>query len=623
MASLSVAIGLWNYATVSPAELPTDDYHTREWRGSISELVSDNWEEQLPLPKSFMLDINNQFYWIKERVNGWISYHFEKMFCKEGNDCVLFHHLYCIVWHPNGAVNYYKTALNMLKSDKLGDLEKYRLACTYCLKEEIEKLWSSVENEPSIDEEFSQNNPLISYWNCYCADKLHVLPVDGDLSIDEFIFRQTDVDNWAAIEYFFDRLNAEQQIAAAIHFINRDDYKFQKLIIMKMNESQRLQVKARKAVRIIQNYLRDGGAYLYANERSALATWYEVRNLITEAQFVALLNRLCRAKPSVKSSILMEIWTSSHDKFKLHLINRPHYDFIGDVFRWASRMHQSRLDFLDFLFAVLQEGTKVGFKPLDQWTFVRRTFFYRLCAGMTGDGEVDLITRLLNICVPSAKDCAKIKQHLTKRTSAFTRKTFINQGCVKLINKYDFQKLDEFLKFFFPENIPKSRQILRDLLLRNLTNVDSYCLNFYLDGKVKELNDWLSPLKSSYPEVILEYKKYLLSSNRGVQACYSHLNSETGDVLAEIVADGFPEKKDATTFGRKIIFSDEGICKLQSLICDESVLISIVKRSINLCLKWTRDKKKLERKLNNYVITDPRVKERYLQVLFECGISIY
>ncbi|KAL6954569.1 hypothetical protein U1Q18_045956 [Sarracenia purpurea var. burkii] len=420
MASLRVAIGLWNYATVSPAELLTDDYDTRGWKWSLSGLVND-WEEQLPLPKTFMRDIYIQFDVLKGNVNSWISYHFKKMFCNEGNDCVLFSYLYCIVWHPNGAVNYYKTALNMLKSDKLGVLEKYRLACTYCLKEEIEKLWSSVENEPSIDKEFSQNNPLISYWNCYCADKLHVLPVDEDLSIDEFMLRQTEVDNWSSIEYFFDRLNAEQQVTCAIHFINRDDYKFQKIILMKMNESQRLQVKIRKAVRIIQNYLRDGGAYLYVNERGALSTWYEVRNLITEAQFVALLNRLCRAKPSVKSSILMEIWTRSNDEFKLHLMNLPDYYFIGDVLRWASRMRQSGLDFLDFLFAVLQEGTKVGFKPLDQWTFVRQTFFYRLCAGITGDGEVDLITRLLNICVPSAKDCAKIKQHLTERISAVSR----------------------------------------------------------------------------------------------------------------------------------------------------------------------------------------------------------
>ncbi|XP_065218646.1 uncharacterized protein LOC135844396 isoform X1 [Planococcus citri] len=571
MASVEIAITLWNRATVViPGMITNHD----KWCSSLKEEVP-KWIDALPIPKSLTIGIQKHFNEVKFNVAHWISYHWVAVCLERRTKRILYQHLDHLVWYPNDSVNFAETARNLLKSDKLADLEKYRLACTFCLREDVEKMWDILKQNCQLDK--IRQTFFTICWKTYCQcedfQKTVVLRVGGhfaDIAI-------AVVDNWPAIEYFFDRLNTEWKVEKAIALIGEHGVRFQKSLLMKLDESQRSQVLTNKVVNIIVNYAKHDDF-----EEDAIATWYDFRDVITQDQFSALIAELLDYE--TEDFILTEIWSTARDEFKRHILDNNAGNFIRKAIEWLVRTEEPSLTFVSSVLLdhacvdIKREITKDQFFSLCCMRFIRQK-----------NPAVELLDHLINLCLPEPVESTAFKLSLTKES-------YLIERCKTLMIDQQTQTVIKLLDFGYSKTDPTPTQLVRRLL----KHLDPQCLIYYSTGDLNFLNDLLAPFTSSYPEIVADYKKELLLSQNGVQSCMNHFGS-TNNMLDEIIADGLPAKSIAK-LKNKIIFSPEGIDKLKNLIAGG--LVSDAKKWIGWFLEANGSRKKLKARLFNCLKPD-------------------
>ncbi|XP_065218657.1 uncharacterized protein LOC135844396 isoform X9 [Planococcus citri] len=546
MASASVAIALWNHATVAiPGMISNHD----KWRASLKKRVP-KWVETLPLPKSLATRIVKYFNRMEFSFGvQWTTYFSQIVFFDDDdddddeNESDFYQHISYIAWYPNGNVNSVETARNLLKSNVLTVGKKFRLACMFCLHEDIAKIWSAVEYDHQVHGIGSSQYPfLMYYWKCYCAGELQNIRIRSDVSIEEFMIMKPSVNNWPAIEYFFDRLDAERRVPMVIWLIDRHFGCFQKLLLLKLDESQRLQVIMDQLEEIVRNY-----ADCEDNEE-IINTWHYVRDVISEHDFVALFDAMFET--STKDLVLTEIWSTARDDFKCYVLNYGDDHFITRLFRWCERKPKKRLNFLSL---VLMDPACADIKR----EITKKKVFSEWCKKLITLNALDLLSHLVNLCFPAAVESIKFRLSLTK-TPCFKKQ------CKTLIISHETKTLVKLLKLGYPKTDPSSELFVRKFFSTHLNRLDQKCLTYYSTGDLKGLNDLLAPLVSSYPEIMSNYKSKLLMSRPGFRACYGHFGSRN-NVLAEIVADGLPAEL-ATEFKKRIIFYPEAINKMERMV---------------------------------------------------------
>ncbi|XP_065217968.1 uncharacterized protein LOC135843859 isoform X2 [Planococcus citri] len=567
IATVKVAIALWNRATVV---IPGIITHNKTWQVSLLHEVS-KWIDALPIPKLFANLIKEHVKRVKYNVINWVYHLSRAVFFETRKISKLYQHVDRIIWYPNERINYLETARNLLKSDKLNNMQKFRLASAYCLQEEIEKMWPMLEKNDLGDEYNFYLRPLSCYWACFCNSRLSTIENRSFVPIDQFMIELRCIDNWSAIEYFFDRLNTEQQVTEAVYLIEEFGLRFQKLVLMKLNESQRLTVLMDRVIYIICNY-----AYSEDNEEDAIATWYEVRNLITRDQFVGLFSELLF--DDTKDSILTEIWNTARDDFKQHILNYGNYDFIKEVLEWLTNYNESDLTFLS---AVLSDRACEDIKR----EITKKPFFIKSCLRLCCKNSKSL-DRLLNLCFFNAAASADFKKSLLESP-------YFNVRCKTLITNHRIRTLAKLLDFGFSITDPSSTQFLRKMLSENMKLLNDQCLTYYSTGNLKNLNDLLAPLVSSYPEIVSDYKKNLLLSDEGLRVCVSHFGSKKC-ILPKIITDSLPTDL-AAEFKSKIIFSLEAVGKLKNMMVNKQ--LNAAKKLIDWYLESKRARKKLRNQL--------------------------
>ncbi|XP_065218655.1 uncharacterized protein LOC135844396 isoform X7 [Planococcus citri] len=545
MASVILAIALWNRAIEDGVMTPEMISKQYDWCALDKEVRK--WVKALPLPKSLAAKTMNHFYTVESSVRDWISYLFQMVFFDEGTKCDLYQYLGYIIWHPNGIVNSAETARNLLKSNALSVGEKFRLACTYCLQEDIVRIWPTVKYDHQVVSIEVDRSPfLMYYWKCYCAGQLQNIRMRSDVSIEEYMIRKPSVNNWPAIEYFFDRLDAERRVPMVISLI--DDFDghgacFQKLLLAKLEESQRLPVIMGQLAQIVRNYAEWG------DNEEIINTWYYVRDMISERDFLALFDVMLER--STKDFVLTEIWSTARHDFKRYVLNYGDNYFITNLFIWCERKQKNRLNFLSL---VLLDPACADIRR----EITKKKVFSEWCKKLITLNALELLSHVENLCFPAAAvGSTEFKLSLTKAPC-------FKKQCRTLIIGHKTKTLVKLLEFGYPKTDPSSELFVRKFFSTHLNHLNQKCLTYYSTGDLKGLNDLLAPLVSSYPEIMSNYKSKLLMSRPGFRACYGHFGSRN-NVLAEIVADGLPAEL-AAEFKKRIILSPEGIDKVEDMV---------------------------------------------------------
>lgn len=71
-------------------------------------------------------------------------------------------------WTPQGTIDRAKTAQVLVKDENLGAIMRYKLACFYCLEDDIQKLSKEIPEDFGLTSSIHKNIPLnlVFYWTC-------------------------------------------------------------------------------------------------------------------------------------------------------------------------------------------------------------------------------------------------------------------------------------------------------------------------------------------------------------------------------------------------------------------------------------------------------------------------
>ncbi|XP_065225050.1 uncharacterized protein LOC135848892 [Planococcus citri] len=531
MASVTVAASLWNHVNVPEAVHGVDQRCTKnskEW-GALCEQVN-KLIEGLPVPNPIAEQIENYVRKLANAITVWVSYHYRTVFLKNGLDKFLYSHVYHIAWNQNGTIDCVKTAKNMKTSLRLSEVEKLRFLSVYCLKEEMDEMSPSLYLSHVLDHVSCNENPLIYYWCRYFQNELDkifspaTIGENPNISVDVYMLRNRKVDNWSAKQYFFDRLSPEEQVQQAIWLIDKHGAVYQKAVMLKLDETQRLHVYMKRAVRIIINYARFRG-----NTSFILLTWSEARHLLSPDQFSTLFRDLLQAE--INDTVLTEIWISATDDLKQHAVSFNDHEIVRSV------LFRKKCKRSEFIFVLLQNSSAAVRKAI-----MTKTFFNIYLGELLMNSRFHRFDRLLEFCLPYTEELARFR-----------------------IN-----------------------------FLNNSQRVRGICLKFYSTGDSNGLNDFLKQLVAPCPDIIVEYKKNLLTSAHGVNQCIRVMDKEV-DVLNTIFEASLPDASSIAEFKRTVIFTPTVIAKLKYSIIKKR--LNVVQRCIDRFLTSDEDKNTLKKQL--------------------------
>ncbi|KAF8789803.1 hypothetical protein HNY73_007713 [Argiope bruennichi] len=194
--------------------------HKLHWRNSVEAGVK-NKVSKLPLPgslkKKLMLLIKPISFEIlrwKTFLETFISkdrYFFDKSILKQ------------LKWTCEGAIDHRKTAQALLRLDVFDVEKRYRLACLYCLEEDIKLLWEQLPEKRKWYFHGGHENFRIRelqmefYWPYVLLGKESQLPTHLNSSFNKnALARSARNGNQTVSEYFFRKLAAEERDSALL-----------------------------------------------------------------------------------------------------------------------------------------------------------------------------------------------------------------------------------------------------------------------------------------------------------------------------------------------------------------------------------------------------------------------
>ncbi|XP_065224945.1 uncharacterized protein LOC135848823 isoform X2 [Planococcus citri] len=236
-------------------------------------------------------------------------------------------------------------------------------------------------------------------------------------------------------------------------------------------------------------------------------------------------------KAKINDTVLTEIWTSAADDFKQHAVSFNDHDILKRI------LSREKCQDRDFIFVLLQNSSATVRNAI-----MTEIFFNVHLGELLMNSRFHGFNRLLEFCLPNTEESTQFKIN------------FVN----------------------------------------NSQHVRHICLQFYSTGDSNGLNDFLKQLLAPYPDIIVEYKKNLLTSVYGVNQCVKVMDREV-DVLNTIFEVSLPNASSITEFKRSMIFSPTSITKLKDSIIKKRV--NAVQMCINRFLTSDEDKNALKKKL--------------------------
>ncbi|XP_065220536.1 uncharacterized protein LOC135845688 [Planococcus citri] len=228
-----------------------------------------------------------------------------------------------IILNASGDINYKLTAKNLLTSDVLNAVEKYRIACWWSFEEDVERLWSSVKDDETIQGCSFDELPTMYYWNCRMKNELHKIPGDKRYSAESRML-SSHLCDWSETEYFWNKLSSREQLSkitdtrAGVGYINQN-------VLPTLDFGQLSYILSNLPVAVVENLAIEG-----ENTRFAEQAWNCVANIINGDQFYELLYDLHRFAFSGECSevnhvavFLYEIWASASDNLQKCILDCP------------------------------------------------------------------------------------------------------------------------------------------------------------------------------------------------------------------------------------------------------------------------------------------------------------
>ncbi|KAL6961631.1 hypothetical protein U1Q18_051676 [Sarracenia purpurea var. burkii] len=395
-----------------------------------------------------------------------------------------------------------------------------------------------------------EQHPLIRYWNSYFGKALHLIPKGENELLDCFMFQHRFVDNWPAKEYFFDRLSPDDQVRNAIWLIDKHGVMYQKVLLTKLNESQRISVYLERSVQIIINYTKTKDN----NSTDVLTTWYGIRNLITREQFVSVFAELLEARTD--GSVLMNIWIGIDDDFKNHFLTYNNYEFIKKTlssYDWTK-------DF-NFVIMVLQDLNE------DMKVYAAKEFFMDFCEKLFSRREnlhwLDGVSNAFFV-----KRSKKFRKYFVLYSEA------IKCLCLEYYSSGDVKGLNEMLTFLLSQN-PNRILSTKENLLQSSDGISKCIELLSSESETDAVNEIII---DSLPttDLAIEFRKNLVFSDSAIRKLQSLLTNDGLNYVKKIIDSFLISDEDKENLKKSLIDKLSYLIRDVFLKSDDSYLQSFL-----------------------------------------------
>ncbi|XP_055924835.1 uncharacterized protein LOC129956879 isoform X1 [Argiope bruennichi] len=253
-------------------------YRDGEERIKLKHELFKSIVAELSLPESMREPLSNLLNPIFMETYKWWKYH--EFFLRSKHsifDCP--EYVKYLHWTHMGTVNYRKTAEAMIRDEKLDINRRFKLACLYCLDEDIQNIWQKMS--PLSKKCFYNNGQfplcndtgeIIIFWTCILKGRVDKLKsylvgwVGHYSSIYQQAFELFAKNGYeTATQYFFEKLTCEEKDASLVRtaeyvaeHVNDSFHPYTEVfyyLLTKMNTEQFQNVLEKSSCAILRSFL--------------------------------------------------------------------------------------------------------------------------------------------------------------------------------------------------------------------------------------------------------------------------------------------------------------------------------------------------------------------------------
>ncbi|XP_065219106.1 uncharacterized protein LOC135844715 [Planococcus citri] len=421
MAYCEIAIAVWyRYCSTPSQRQHYDVYDPDDWSTMKLELMDcHKLIKTLAMPRFMKENLKKYVKRVRQQTIGCTEYFRDLLFTTDflvnkygGLPLVDWEY---IVWYPDGGINYKSTAIKILHSGVLTEVQKFAIVSYFCLESEMKSF--NLNRRPMktfISEVIGDYDPLLLYWIYYLKNESHrISPVSFLRSYGNYL--QAD-----GFEYFLNRLSAEDQVSFLSGRLPtfQGSYWYDSLFY-KMSHDQLTNLLFRQPVGMILVFMEK-----IEMPEWAIIAWKRCKNWISDEQFVELLQRLFDRfhitrihRQEDKMSVLLEIWNTANDHHKNYAARQARLGkavvsrlLSGNPFKYSFPSDDAHL---------WKRLAPSSFKFLLKFLSLKSAY-YRKCLIFQGDlsfifnFDFNVVREILELCLPNFQGEVEFKNQRSK-----------------------------------------------------------------------------------------------------------------------------------------------------------------------------------------------------------------
>ncbi|XP_065224887.1 uncharacterized protein LOC135848794 isoform X1 [Planococcus citri] len=452
-----------------------------------------------------------------DSINYWLWRHHTAVFhFHYGNENSVLEYFEDFVCDYDGTIDYERTAKRMMQCDRFDVHQKFLIACTYCFKDDIIRIWPfGLEKTDSLYERYSENSRF-TYWIDFIGNDIKIT----EPPIEECMFDEFMSHNRSSLEYFWNLVSSENRLRKAIELFIADLPSFVRFILPKLDDQQLTGFLHKAGCELLYALLKNS-CY---DEEVALSTWIYVKNAMNEIAFTNLIMKVVQSE--VRGSCVSSVldvddydydWPDEHcvdgrrDLDRFVQLCLEIWNTAGENLKRSAVRDITSNDrlFVDIFFCIgyppISREFKFLFAVLSHATYEQKNAFWHNCwQYLITKTWVEDLDKIMRLCFRDEDEIFQFKKNIMADDEEAL------DYCSTLLTLAYFEELNQFAKFLLPEMQAArnfKQKILRLAFLNDRFN-DS-CIEIV--KKRKEFDEFI---KDAYGSVDLstDFKNELMSS---------------------------------------------------------------------------------------------------------------
>ncbi|XP_065220529.1 uncharacterized protein LOC135845684 isoform X1 [Planococcus citri] len=497
LASIQLAFRLWRVkcSNLAPGQAITSDSFFQQEQFSCSEVL------RVSVPTSIKDVIDQQIILAGKELQKWSGFYSKEVFFDCNFSQGVPKCLDYVVCRSEGSIDMKKTALNLIAADELNLVEKYRIACTFCLEEEIKRIWPSVSSDLRGENDFCKF-ALPSYWIYYLESGV------DDVSTVSRLYPLQQNGNWLAFDYFWCKLNEDDKVAVTESILRNPDIKRIKQMLPKLTKRQACRVFESMADKILNVLIADDEHVEYVSK-----FWIHIKDTLHGIKFYGILHTLWKfvynsaklneaVSKCSRSDLLFELWIEAPEILRDYVLVNHVNDFFdqlyGEMFGFLGCYGCDMNFLLDLLEASRYE--------------LRNQIWMRNWRKLILRAKPSSLEQLMKLCLDYKKDIVMFKEQkmVDFQSMSYIFRMFLREGL--------FAELSDYLHFCM-----KDASSLEQLSKRIIeSSLDMIMVS--VEDKVKKLDRFINSTFSS-ADAANTFKEEFLSSAECVTFLHNKLDS--------------------------------------------------------------------------------------------------